>query len=124
MTITPKHTPLPWVLEEAGFKSEGRFYVASASGDICDLYFMTDAKKFHSHKNGEANAAFIVAACNGHYELKKQNAMLLEALKALTNFVEGKLMPKRKADSLGVLIGKAPTLKARAAIASAESSHV
>lgn len=56
--MTQKHTPGPWTSRN----DHGQFAIIGAEPSwICAV-----DKKAH---NAEANAAFIVRACNSHYEL-------------------------------------------------------
>ena len=82
-----KHTPLPWKVEPIYNNKTGeiQYYIKDINQDtIADLYFtrsIDGETKFFPHPNSEANAAFIVRACNSHYEL-------LEALKDLTDAIK------------------------------------
>ena len=62
------HTPRPWTISERRIGSE---YVITAPGAIIGRIC------------GEANARFVVRACNSHEEL-------LEAAKALLNVIDTK----------------------------------
>lgn len=58
-----KHTPTPWNVN--GGMRPGIKTVYADSGSICE---MTNSQA-HSDAEQEANAAFIVRACNNHDEL-------------------------------------------------------
>jgi len=64
--MTSKHTALPW--------EEHDYYVSDKDGNTIALTDNGDPEKFEIH---QANAEFIVRACNSHYDL-------LEALKTLS----------------------------------------
>lgn len=76
-----KHTPLPWFLhvaEDAGSDDEDYCYVECQEGARIGMEF-PDATTLIDPELGfltEEDAAFVVLACNSHYEL-------LSALKAL-----------------------------------------
>jgi hypothetical protein len=59
----PVHTPLPWWIDDDGF-------IAAGSGDdyqtVADPHCRPTAD--YGDENG-ANAAFIIRACNSHYQL-------------------------------------------------------
>lgn len=66
---TPNHTPLPWVAEE-GFVYAGNLRIADCfCDDQPDLPPETE----------EANAAYIVTACNAYPELVRERDALLQA---------------------------------------------
>ena len=69
MTDTPAHTPLPWVIDKYGSVTHGRECV-SANG------FSMVMSPGDVQNEAKANAAFIVRACNSHYQL-------VEAAKAI-----------------------------------------
>ena len=59
----PAHTPLPWWIDDDGF-------IAAGSGD--DYQTVADPHCRPTVDCGDengANAAFIISACNSHYEL-------------------------------------------------------
>ena len=70
---TANHTPTPW--EAVGCRIEANKIVyiksdTSPEGDICDFYHIIDhgenAGKPFLKENAQANAKFIVTACNSH----------------------------------------------------------
>lgn len=70
-----KHTPLPW---EQGNAGNGQITVHDMTYLNRHIAYMP----MDSMPEGEqeANAAFIVRACNSHYDLIRQRDELLEAL--------------------------------------------
>ena len=63
-TPTPTHTPLPWRV----FDAFGDFEIAIvAHRETAPVN--ENLVEFHSHPNARADAAFIVRACNNHYQL-------------------------------------------------------
>lgn len=69
MTDTPAHTPLPWAISNGSAQ-----YIWGDARWVAATMGVRDAE-------GAANAAFIVRACNSHYQL-------VEALRELTEFCE------------------------------------
>ena len=59
------HTELPWhtVIDS------DLVYIDSALLNVCDLYHRTAEYAIFTKENAEANAAFIVKACNNHENL-------------------------------------------------------
>jgi len=60
-TVKTQHTALPWRFEVGVEDSEGEFYVCH-SGTVCDATTVCNPPNEH-------DAAFIVRACNSHYQL-------------------------------------------------------
>lgn len=81
----PTHTPGPWYIED------GRIYGQEARDDylICDLAPGNQG----INETDEANAEFIVRACNSHYEL----------LETLERILEGDLMSNMEEIVLAVI---------------------
>ena len=65
----PVHSPLPW----RTLLPNGRTVIAE-DGVICDMFTRSHAE---NQENERANAAFIVRACNSHYQLIVQLEKLL-----------------------------------------------
>lgn len=82
--MTQKHTPLPWHVfhDDSGGPFTGWPSIGAAEElDKTIIHRAGFKQEFWgdcSEKEADANAAFIVRACNSHYEL-------LEALKLLTD---------------------------------------
>lgn len=91
-TVTNKHTPVPWcvVPGTSAIHTEDGLYLGGAN--------------LRQGEN-EANAAFIVRACNSHYELLEALEALSEMLYAAPNWMLQRY--------------RLPISKARAAIAKA-----
>ena len=74
-----KHSPLPWTVDAMGnIWSDVKVAIPAAGKDQAECY--------RDHKAGEteANADFIVRACNSHYEL-------VRALEDMTRLYRGQL---------------------------------
>lgn len=93
--MTQTHTPLPYKMIKFP-NYDGGTYIAIHQGDETCI-----AKWYSATPQDEENAAFIVRACNSHYDL-------LEVLKAALVLMEGQF-------------GESPAI--RAAIAKAEGKH-
>ena len=89
-----KHTPLPWIAD----CRLGVFAIYPESESHNCLSNLKDSAVVYQMGRGaesspgcyrylteeqDANAAFIVEACNSHYELLRRNAELVEALKVM-----------------------------------------
>lgn len=109
-----KHSALPWEATPAiGALGEFCFMDIKCEGDFYTIATATSARAtpkgvVNDREWSEANAAFIVRACNSHYEL-------LEALKWLVSRIE----PMEQDGSINIP-GVATLNQARAAIAKAE----
>ena len=83
MTATNKPaTPLPW--ESPGWDGDARIICASPKGKrrtLAHVYDQTDIGI-----SADANAAYIVAACNAYPELVAENARLREALEGVCKY--------------------------------------
>ena len=81
--MTAQHTQTPWKYDGDGFDSlaaqdfgtDGYTVMDDECTPICEMIDMGDDEE------AEANAAFIVEACNNYERLKKENAELTLALK-------------------------------------------
>ena len=102
-----KHTPLPWKMVSASNFENGNVYtsiqpvnvdeyamkpLAMMNGEyhVCRMSHTAAECRFNYHR---ANAAFIVTACNSHYDniatiaaLKAENERLREALEKIHGF--------------------------------------
>lgn len=72
-----KHTPLPWQNGKNGGGHTGIFN--KRSNAIAVLGYGQD-EEFFEYPKAEANAAFIVRACNNHYKLLEALDQLLDRL--------------------------------------------
>jgi hypothetical protein len=85
------HTPTPWQIEE---RDCGGYKLADADGEflsyLCQSRYPDDRKD----DEAEANAAFIVKACNAHDEL-------VAALTAAADWIEEFALPAMGDDSEG-----------------------
>jgi len=78
---TPTHTPGPWVNDE-GLHNMMEFRIYSPTGRV--IARLQDFTTFREDvEEAEANAAFIVRACNAHEELVKALETLLERANGL-----------------------------------------
>jgi len=73
MTDTSAHTPGPWVIDKYGSVTHGRECV-SANG------FSMVMSPGDGQNEAKANAAFIVRACNSHYQLVESLREAIEEL--------------------------------------------
>jgi hypothetical protein len=103
-----KHTPGPWTRGGKGLRK-----ICRKANDI-ELHVLAIVEG-DDYTRGcaeiEANACLIAAAPE-----------MLEALKEVADFIEKNLMPMRRDDALGRMIGKFPTFKVKAVIATAEGA--
>ena len=93
MTDTPAHTPLPWGVEEGHIQrgSNGIRYWQITDGQdaiACNQFCYAGN---HPAMNA-ANAAFIVRACNSHYQLV---GALGEARRIITEIDDYMMRPER-----------------------------
>ena len=75
---TPAHTPLPWK-HQAGFQN----VYALSDGDVgltIHIAKTNEAQVAGGYAEAEANAAFIVRACNSHYALENALRGLLDEI--------------------------------------------
>jgi len=72
-TVKTQHTALPWVIDKYGHVTRGRECV-SANG------FSMVMSSGDRQNEAKANAAFIVRACNSHYQLVSALRGLVNAL--------------------------------------------
>lgn len=80
--MTDNHTPLPWAVDPDDRPDmEWSFHIVQADDPNIRIAFMC-------HPNGEANAAYIVQACNAYPVLKAENAALKERVAELETLVE------------------------------------
>ena len=99
----PAHTPLPWKLHDGGAA------ITDSEGRLISSCYQVPKRTLFEEK---ANAAFIVRACNSHYEL-------LEAVEGLLRLVDilGQSQIQNQRDRLEyrkeVLAGQAAIAKAR-----------
>ena len=63
--MSDKHTPTPWNV----IIDDKLIYIDSDLDNICDLYHFGFASIPVTKDNAEANAQFIVKACNAHDKL-------------------------------------------------------
>lgn len=93
------HTPGPWIVNP--FCAQVDSHAVDEDGDpipVCQLLWPTDLR---SEAETMANAAFIVRACNSHYEL-------LEALEAMVSeYVAGDHIKNLAAVAARAAIAKA-----------------
>lgn len=85
MTKEIKHTPLPWKMDGDGFDSVAArdfgtdgYCIFSVDDDGCYKDGICDLLNIVDDAESQANAEFIIRACNSHYEL-------LEALKQVNH---------------------------------------
>lgn len=86
MTIQPQHTPLPW-------KNHNRIDLITDNEEVIGTlkgFSFTDAQD-------EANAAFIVRACNNHYKLID---LLSDALPFVENAIGDETYKQHKVKAL------------------------
>lgn len=108
-------TPGPWYVDKP-FQEPGVYIAGPSTALICKLY-EPDANTFYYDQRvaSEANAAFIVLACNSHDALTAENAALREALRGLVaeivNICEDGTLDR------SIVEGHESMLKARAALA-------
>ena len=78
MTDTPAHTPLPWESQplETGDDAGVSIIGSDLGGLVCASLPWPSEIDSGDYSRVEANAAFIVRACNSHYQL-------VEAAKAI-----------------------------------------
>jgi hypothetical protein len=82
-----EHSPLPW--EHVPSNEHHGAYICNGYGaDVCDLYAMSDPSQPSTRNGGisrpipftdaDANAAFIVEACNSYHDLRYDLSRQLE----------------------------------------------
>ena len=106
-----KHTPGPWEICKHGTPEAFPQYGVYAEGNQNDHVIV----KGDNQENAEANAAFIVRACNSHYEM-------LEALKQYIRYMDANGMPVGD-DDIRILIPSELARNARQAIEKAEGNQ-
>lgn len=110
-----EHTPLPWELCAAS-KHHGPYIVGCYGSTICDLYAMSNPMAASVRNGGDsypiaftdadANAAFIIKACNAH-------DALVAALEDASAFMQG-VMQERGDSGVSILIKAASAALAKA----------
>lgn len=80
-----KHSPLPWKIGRG--KVTGQICVQSDDAWICSQFHNQDDEMSKDEAN--ANAQFIVTACNSHYENLETIEVLKSALENITRDYEG-----------------------------------
>lgn len=87
----PKHTPTPWYLDQCD--EDTAYIVPDAlafdnrrSRPVCKMVFGWQGEHGHiADKENEANAAFIVRACNSHDELFSIAKELIKILDGISD---------------------------------------
>lgn len=77
-----KHTPTPWHIAEYGIDNPSYTIVMGGKpiAKICSPRENGEGNNIPKQDEAEANAAFIVEACNSHDSLTQENKALREAL--------------------------------------------
>ena len=113
--IRAGHSPLPWTLA-ASCRRGNKIQCSDPDGADWPWDVATCHVEAPVDRTGKANAAFIVRACNAHYQM-------LEALKAIDGVLSqayGDVSDPAVQHSVGEL-GAGPWIAVRAAIAAAEA---
>ena len=101
-----KHTPGPWYYRKTKIDGITNYDVMAEDGEEDPWFIAMVMKSANPDLSGKENAAFIVRACNSHYEM-------LEALREL-------YLDLVANDQDGLIEHVEPMRKARDAIAKAE----
>ena len=86
MTDTPAHTPLPWAAQplETGDDAGVSIIGSDLGGLVCASLPWPSEIDSGDYSRVESNAAFIVRACNSHYQLvsalESANTLLTKAV--------------------------------------------
>ena len=92
MTDAPAHTPLPWAAQplETGDDAGVSIIGSDLGGLVCASLPWPSEIDSGDYSRVESNAAFIVRACNSHYQL-------VEALRALLEDAHPEAYPDARA---------------------------
>jgi hypothetical protein len=110
--MTDRITPLPWSLKECrdGVYAGLKCIIGAENKEIMGVRQIG----YPQHENVEANAAYIVHACNNYPKLEALNAELVKEVRELVTFIE--YLRKNEGVTLGadfVESGKALLEKAK-----------